>query len=160
MVVGFVVECTVCDDEISGDVGLQLAGFLEFLLLGHHYQWQLAWGLQVLVLLGDFLGVERDLPAFLVVGFGALCVVDLALRDAGVDAELTLGFVDVFGLDVELCLGLGEGLSVLVLLKAYVFLLLQFLGVFDCSFDHGFGVSSSIYFGIETSRQILLWLFV
>lgn len=112
------------------------------------------------VLLGDFLGVERDLPAFLVVGFGALCVVDLVLGGAGVDAELALGFVDVFGLDVELGLGFGEGLSVLVLLEADVLLFLLFLGVLGCAFDHGFGVSSSVDFGIETSRQVLLWLFM
>lgn len=160
MVVGLVVECAVGDDEVGWDVGLQLARFLQFLLLGYHDQWQLTRRLPVLVLLCDFLGIERDLSALLVVGFGALCVIDLVLRDAGVNAKFALGLVDVIGLDVELCLGFGEGLSILMLLEADVLLLLLFLGVLGCAFDHGFGVGSSVYLCIETSRQVFLWFFV
>lgn len=83
---GLVVECTVGYDEVGWHVSLQLAGFLHLLLLAHHDQGQLAWRLPVLVLLDDFFGVEGYLSALLVVGLGALCVVDFVLRCAWIDS--------------------------------------------------------------------------
>ena len=77
--VGLVVEGAIGDDQVGRNVGLQFAGFLHLLLLAHHDQGQLSRRLPVLILLGDFLGVEGYLPALLVVGLGALGVVDLVL---------------------------------------------------------------------------------
>lgn len=84
--VGLVIECAVGDNEIGWHVSLEFTGFLHFRFITHHDQGQLAWRLPVLVLFGDFFGVEGNLPALLVVGFGTLCIVDLVLRGTWINS--------------------------------------------------------------------------
>ena len=68
--------------------------------------------------------------------------------------------MNVVGLDVELCLGLGQHLSVLVLLEADVLLSLLLLGVLGGAFDHRLGVRSAVHLGVEASARVVLRLFV